>query len=80
MRIWVTVLLVLAVAVAAAFGWQWVVEDPGYVLATRALQAHGARLLPVKVDAEGLCVEALPRTATGKLLRRKLVDLIQPAA
>ncbi len=32
MRIWVTVLIVLAVAVAAAFGWQWVVEDPGYVL------------------------------------------------
>ena len=32
MKIWVTILLVLAVAVAAAFGWQWVVEDPGYVL------------------------------------------------
>lgn len=26
------------------------------------------------------CVEALPRTATGKLLRRKLVELIRPAA
>ena len=32
MKIWVTILLVLAIAVAAAFGWQWVVEDPGYVL------------------------------------------------
>jgi GntR family transcriptional regulator / MocR family aminotransferase len=46
-----------------------VVEDPGYELATRALQAHGARLLPVKVDAEGLCVEALPH--------RKRVRMIQ---
>lgn len=32
MKLWITILLVLAVAVAAAFGWQWVVEDPGYVL------------------------------------------------
>lgn len=37
------------------------IEDPGYELASRALQAHGARLLPVKVDGEGLRVEALPR-------------------
>ncbi|MDM0117962.1 PLP-dependent aminotransferase family protein [Variovorax sp. J22R133] len=37
------------------------IEDPGYELASRALQAHGARLLPVKVDAEGLRVEVLPR-------------------
>jgi len=37
------------------------IEDPGYELASRALQAHGARLLPVKVDAEGFRVEALPR-------------------
>jgi len=37
------------------------IEDPGYELASRSLQAHGARLLPVKVDAEGLRVEALPR-------------------
>ncbi|MBE2243285.1 MAG: hypothetical protein IAE86_11060 [Burkholderiaceae bacterium] len=26
------------------------------------------------------CIEALPRTATGKLLRRKLVELVRPAA
>ena len=32
MRIWIAVLFVLLLAVAAAFGWQWVVEDPGYVL------------------------------------------------
>ena len=37
-----------------------VVEDPGYQLAVNALQAHGARLLPVRVDAQGLQVEALP--------------------
>lgn len=32
MRVWIGVLLLLLVAAAAAFGWQWVVEDPGYVL------------------------------------------------
>jgi GntR family transcriptional regulator / MocR family aminotransferase len=37
------------------------VEDPGYELALQALQAHGARLVPVGVDAEGMQVEALPR-------------------
>jgi len=37
-----------------------VVEDPGYQLAIHALRAHGARLLPVQVDAEGLKVDALP--------------------
>ena len=40
-----------------------VVEDPGYALALQALQAHGARLVPVPVDAQGLCLDALPRTA-----------------
>jgi GntR family transcriptional regulator / MocR family aminotransferase len=38
-----------------------VIEEPGYELALRALQAHGARLVPVRVDAEGLRVQALPR-------------------
>jgi GntR family transcriptional regulator/MocR family aminotransferase len=42
------------------------IEDPGYELASRALQAHGARLLPVSVDAEGLRVGVLPR---GKSVR-----------
>ena len=32
MRIWIGILLLLLLAAAAAFGWQWVVEDPGYVL------------------------------------------------
>ncbi|MEO7934933.1 MAG: heme biosynthesis HemY N-terminal domain-containing protein [Dokdonella sp.] len=32
MRVWIGILLLLAVAAGAAFGWQWVVEDPGYVL------------------------------------------------
>ena len=37
------------------------IEDPGYELASRTLQAHGARLRPAKVDAEGLRVDTLPR-------------------
>ena len=42
---------------------------------------HRAASLPQYQRPKWLhCVEALPRTATGKLLRRKLVDLIQPAA
>ncbi|MEP6880580.1 MAG: heme biosynthesis HemY N-terminal domain-containing protein [Dokdonella sp.] len=32
MRVWIGILLLLVVAAGAAFGWQWVVEDPGYVL------------------------------------------------
>lgn len=32
MRVWIGILLLLVVAAAAAFGWQWVVDDPGYVL------------------------------------------------
>ncbi|HSW09126.1 PLP-dependent aminotransferase family protein [Aquabacterium sp.] len=47
------------------------IEDPGYELASRALQAHGARLLPVKVDAAGLRVEELPR---GNRVRMVLVS------
>ena len=45
------------------------IEDPGYELASRALQAHGARLLPVKVDAEGLRVEALPRGNSVRMIQ-----------
>lgn len=41
------------------------VEDPGYALALQALQAHGARLVPVPVDAQGLRVDALPKVAKG---------------
>lgn len=36
------------------------VEDPGYPPLRAAFAAAGARLAPVPVDAEGLCVECLP--------------------
>jgi GntR family transcriptional regulator/MocR family aminotransferase len=36
------------------------VEDPGYQLALHALRAHGARLVPIRVDADGLQVRKLP--------------------
>jgi len=39
------------------------VEDPGYPPAQLAFRAHGARVVPVPVDAEGLDVAALPREA-----------------
>jgi len=45
------------------------IEDPGYEFASRALQAHGARLLPVKVDAEGLRVDALPRGSRVRMVQ-----------
>ncbi len=32
MRLWRWILLLVVVAAIAAFGWQWVAEDPGYVL------------------------------------------------
>ncbi|ACG72870.1 transcriptional regulator, GntR family with aminotransferase domain [Anaeromyxobacter sp. K] len=35
-------------------------EDPGYPPARAAFEALGARAVPVRVDAEGLVVEALP--------------------
>ena len=39
------------------------VEDPGYPTAAAAMAAAGARIVPVPVDGEGLCVGALPREA-----------------
>ena len=39
------------------------VEDPGYPVAWAAFRAAGATLAPVRVDAEGLVVEELPREA-----------------
>ena len=36
-----------------------VMEDPGYLSARRVFQSHGAELLPLAVDAEGLLVEPL---------------------
>jgi GntR family transcriptional regulator / MocR family aminotransferase len=44
------------------------IEDPGYELAARALQAHGARLLPVRIDAEGLRVQDLPRSESVRMV------------
>jgi len=39
------------------------VEDPGYPPAREAFRAAGAKVVPVRVDAEGLDVDALPRGA-----------------
>lgn len=39
------------------------VEDPGYPPAQRAFEALGARIVPVRVDAEGIDVSALPDDA-----------------
>ncbi|WP_395692500.1 PLP-dependent aminotransferase family protein [Nocardioides sp.] len=36
------------------------IEDPGYPFAREVLASHGARVVPVPVDADGLVVEALP--------------------
>jgi GntR family transcriptional regulator / MocR family aminotransferase len=40
------------------------VEDPGYPAFRRALTAHGARVVPVRVDDQGIDVDALPSDAT----------------
>jgi GntR family transcriptional regulator / MocR family aminotransferase len=39
------------------------VEDPGYPFALDLFASHGARVVPVPVDHDGLVVEALPRRA-----------------
>lgn len=44
-------------------GEEVVVEDPRYPLITQALEAHGARLVPVPIDAEGIDCTALPARA-----------------
>jgi GntR family transcriptional regulator/MocR family aminotransferase len=36
------------------------VEEPGYPPAREAFTAHGARVVPVRVDAEGIVVERIP--------------------
>jgi GntR family transcriptional regulator / MocR family aminotransferase len=41
-------------------GDEVVVEDPRYPLITQALEAHGARLVPVPIDDEGIDCAALP--------------------
>jgi GntR family transcriptional regulator/MocR family aminotransferase len=40
-----------------------VIEDPHYQMAVSALKAHGARLISVRTDAEGLLVRELPKRA-----------------
>lgn len=44
-------------------GDEVVVEDPLYPLITQALEAHGAQLVPVPIDAEGIDCAALPARA-----------------
>src|SRR5690349_3441594 len=39
------------------------IENPGYPPARMAFAAHGAKIVPVRVDAEGLVVEKIPREA-----------------
>ena len=39
------------------------IEEPGYHLARWLFQSHGAAIAPVRVDAEGLDVAALPQAA-----------------
>jgi GntR family transcriptional regulator / MocR family aminotransferase len=39
------------------------IENPGYPPARTAFAAHGAKVVPVRVDAEGLVVEKIPREA-----------------
>ncbi|ABL81201.1 MULTISPECIES: PLP-dependent aminotransferase family protein [unclassified Nocardioides] len=39
------------------------VEDPGYPFARELFASHGARVVPVPVDAEGLVVERVPERA-----------------
>jgi GntR family transcriptional regulator/MocR family aminotransferase len=53
--------ITLAARVLVDEGASVVVEEPHYTYAVRALRAHGARIVPVKIDAEGLSCEALPR-------------------
>jgi GntR family transcriptional regulator/MocR family aminotransferase len=45
------------------------IEQPGYAPAWKTFSQCGARLLPVKVDGEGICVEALEKLCTQKQLK-----------
>src|SRR5262249_39095210 len=50
------------------------VEEPGYWLAQRALQARSCRIVPVPVDADGLNVDA-----GGKLKRKPRAIFVAPS-
>jgi GntR family transcriptional regulator/MocR family aminotransferase len=45
-----------------------VIEDPHCLSAVNALRAHGARVISVRTDAEGLVVQDLPRSAVRLVL------------
>jgi GntR family transcriptional regulator/MocR family aminotransferase len=53
--------LTLAARVVLDEGQTAVLEDPHYQYARRALLAHGARVVPVRVDTNGLVVSELPK-------------------
>ncbi|MBI3350894.1 MAG: PLP-dependent aminotransferase family protein [Burkholderiales bacterium] len=53
----------LLVRVLAGPGDVVAVESPGYPPVAGLLQAHGARIVPVPVDAQGLVTDALPPEA-----------------
>lgn len=48
-------------------GDAFVFEEPGYLMARRCFEATGARLLPVPVDAHGLCTDRLPGDGHARL-------------
>ncbi|MGB8909230.1 MAG: PLP-dependent aminotransferase family protein, partial [Candidatus Cybelea sp.] len=50
----------LIASVLARPGDRVVVEDPCYALARAAFETHDLSLVPVPVDADGLCVDAIP--------------------
>jgi GntR family transcriptional regulator / MocR family aminotransferase len=54
--------LTLALRVLVNEGDTAVIEDPGYDLVSDALRTHGARVLPVPVDSQGLVCSELPAT------------------
>ncbi len=53
----------LVASVLTHAGDRVVVEDPCYALARAAFETHDLSLVPVPVDADGLCVDAIPCAA-----------------
>ncbi|QBD77009.1 PLP-dependent aminotransferase family protein [Ktedonosporobacter rubrisoli] len=43
-------------------------EEPGYLLARQAFESHGARIMPIPVDTDGMRVDMLPEGPSGPLL------------
>jgi GntR family transcriptional regulator / MocR family aminotransferase len=44
------------------------IEDPGYLSARRIFQSHGAKLIPIQVDASGIRVEQLAQSSSIRLV------------